>query len=103
MDLDRSADRAAWYSWRSKAEVATKIHDDHWIVEVKLPIREDENDPLNQIIGHHPNRSLPWHFNVCRQRIREDGSEYSAFSPTGADHFHNVMKFASVTAAVHAL
>ena len=96
VDLDRSADRAAWYSWRSKAEVATKIHDDHWIVEVKLPIREDENDPLNQIIGHHPNRSLPWHFNVCRQRIREDGSEYSAFSPTGADNFHNVMKFATL-------
>jgi tetratricopeptide (TPR) repeat protein len=46
-------------------------------------------------VGHHPTRSLPWHFNVCRQRIREDGTEHSAFSPTGTDNFHQVMKFAT--------
>ncbi|MCH5377154.1 MAG: tetratricopeptide repeat protein, partial [Planctomycetes bacterium] len=37
--------------------------------------------------------SLPWHFNVCRQRIRATGDEYSAFSPTGNAHFHEVLKF----------
>jgi predicted negative regulator of RcsB-dependent stress response len=38
--------------------------------------------------------SLPWHFNVCRQRIREHGAEYSAFSPTGTAGFHAPRKFA---------
>jgi tetratricopeptide (TPR) repeat protein len=94
-DLDRGVEHAKWFTWDAKAEVATRIEDDHWIIEMKLPIRQDENDPLNQIVGHHPTRSLPWHFNVCRQRIREDGSEYSAFSPTGTDGFHEVMKFAT--------
>jgi tetratricopeptide (TPR) repeat protein len=94
-DLDRGVEHAKWFTWDAKAEVATRVEDDHWIIEMKLPIRQDENDPLNQIVGHHPTRSLPWHFNVCRQRVREDGSEYSAFSPTGSDGFHDVMKFAT--------
>ena len=94
-DLDRGVERAKWFTWDAQAEVATRIADDHWIIEMKLPIRPDENDPLNQIVGHHPTRSLPWHINVCRQRIREDGAEYSAFSPTGTDGFHEVMKFAT--------
>lgn len=94
-DLDRGVERAKWFTWDAKAEVATRIENDHWIIEMKLPIRPDENDPLNQIVGHHPTRSLPWHINVCRQRIRDDGAEYSAFSPTGTDGFHEVMKFAT--------
>jgi tetratricopeptide (TPR) repeat protein len=94
-DLDRSATRDKWFSWNAKAEVATRIEDGHWIAEVRLPITQDENDPLHQVIGSRPIRSLPWHINLCRQRIREDGSEYSAFSPTGADHFHAAMKFAT--------
>ena len=93
-DLDRSAGREAWFSWDSQAEVATHIADDHWIVEMRIPITEDENDPLHQIIGSKPTKSLPWYLNLCRQRIREDGQEHSAFSPTGTDHFHREMKFA---------
>jgi hypothetical protein len=95
-DLDRGVERAKWFSWDAKAEVATRIEEDHWTVEMRLPIRPDENDPLNQIIGHHPTRSLPWHINICRQRVRDDGAEYSAFSPTGTDGFHDVMKFATL-------
>lgn len=94
-DLDRSANKQSWQQWDSKAEVATKIADDHWNVEIRLPVTEDENDPLHQIIGHHPTKSLPWHINICRQRVRDDGRELSAFAPTGADHFHNAMKFAT--------
>ncbi len=94
-DLDRGVGADKWFSWDAKAEIATHIADDHWIVEMRLPIRQDENDPLNQVVGHLPTYSLPWHINVCRQRIREDGAEYSAFSPTGADAFHDVMKFAT--------
>jgi hypothetical protein len=93
-DLDRSAARNAWFSWDSLAEVATEIADDHWTVEMRIPVTQDENDPLHQVIGRHPTTSLPWHINVCRQRIRDDGQEASAFSPTGAFYFHDVLKFA---------
>lgn len=94
-DLDHAVESAKRFSWDSRAEVATHVGDGHWTVEMRLPIRPDENDPLNQVVGRHPNRGLPWHINVCRQRIRDDGSEYSALSPTGTDGFHSVMKFAT--------
>ncbi|QIF03528.1 DUF4838 domain-containing protein [Roseimicrobium sp. ORNL1] len=94
VDLDRSAPRNAWLSWDSQAEVATSMADGHWIVEMRIPLTDDENDPLHQVIGQKPTKSLPWFVNFCRQRVREDGQEHSAFSPTGADHFHNAMKFA---------
>lgn len=94
VDLDRGAPRSQWFTWDSKAEVATHIADDHWTVEISLPITTDENDPLHQIIGRKPTQSLPWHINLCRQRIREDGQEHSALSPTGSANFHEPMKFA---------
>ncbi len=94
VDMDRSASRGAWLSWDSQAEVATQIADDHWNVEIRIPVTQDENDPLHQVIGRRPSTSLPWHFNVCRLRIRENGQEASAFAPTGKANFHEVMKFA---------
>ena len=94
IDLDRGASRRDWFRWSSQAEVATQIADDHWTVEVRIPVTRDENDPLHQVVGRRPTQSLPWHINVCRQRIRENGSEYSAFSPTGTAGFHVKMKFA---------
>jgi hypothetical protein len=93
-DLDRSAAKNAWFGWDSQAEVATHIADDHWTVEIRIPVTQDENDPLHQVIGRQPIPSLPWHINVCRQRIRDEGAEHSAFSPTGVGNFHHVMKFA---------
>jgi tetratricopeptide (TPR) repeat protein len=92
VDLDRGAGKQ--FDWQSQAEVATHIAEDHWTVEIRIPVTEDENDPLNQVVGRKPSQSLPWHFNICRQRIRENGSEYSAFSPTGTAGFHVPMKFA---------
>ena len=94
IDLDRGAPRSQWFNWSSKAEVATHIADDHWTAEVRLPITQDANDPLHQIIGRKPTKSLPWFVNVCRQRVRENGTELSAFSPTGTKGFHVPMKFA---------
>ncbi|MCA9222578.1 MAG: hypothetical protein KDA71_19765, partial [Planctomycetales bacterium] len=94
VDLDRGAAKGQWFGWDSKAEVATHIADDHWTVEIRFPVTADENDPLNQVIGRHPTQSLPWHINLCRQRIREDGQELSALSPTGTSGFHEPMKFA---------
>ncbi|MCX6906489.1 MAG: DUF4838 domain-containing protein [Verrucomicrobia bacterium] len=94
-DLDRSAARDKWFNWDSQAEVATHIAGDHWTVEMRIPITQDENDPLHQIIGRKPTKSLPWHINLCRQRLRDGSQEHSAFSPTSADNFHNAMKFAT--------
>jgi hypothetical protein len=94
VDLDRGTPRSQWFTWDAKAEVATHIADDHWTVEISLPVTQDENDPLHQVIGRHPTQSLPWHINLCRQRIREDGEEHSALSPTGVSNFHAPMKFA---------
>ena len=94
IDLDRGASRNNWFNWSSQAEVATKIEDDHWTVEIRIPVTQDRNDPLHQVIGRKPKKSLPWFINLCRQRIREDGTEHSAFSPTGTKGFHEKMKFA---------
>ena len=94
VDLDRGAPRSQWFTWDSKAEVATHIADDHWTLEIRIPVTQDENDPLHQVIGRHPTQSLPWHINLCRQRIRDDGQEVSAISPTGTEGFHEPMKFA---------
>ena len=93
-DLDRGANKASRFRWESQAEVATHVADDHWIVEIRIPVTEDENDPLNQVIGRKPSSSLPWHFNVCRQRVRKNGTELSAISPTGSKGFHVPLKFA---------
>jgi len=92
VDLDRGTGRQ--FDWNSQAEVATHVADDHWTVEIRIPVTTDENDPLNFVVGRKPSVSLPWHFNVCRQRIREHGAEYSAFSPTGTAGFHVPPKFA---------
>lgn len=80
--------------WDAQAEVATQVGDGYWTVEMRIPVTHDESDPLHQVIGRKPTESLPWHFNVCRQRIRESGRELSAFSPTGTEHFHEANKFA---------
>lgn len=93
-DMDRSAGRTGAIAWDSKAEVATQKGDGHWTVEIRIPVTEDENDPLHQVIGSNPTQSLPWFINVCRQRVREDGQEHSAISPTGVANFHAPMKFA---------
>jgi hypothetical protein len=94
VDLDRGADKSSRFRWESQAKVATHIAKDHWTVEIRIPVTDDENDPLNQVVGRKPSQSLPWHFNVCRQRIRKNGSEHSAFSPTGTAGFHVPLKFA---------
>jgi len=93
-DLDRGAPKSGWFRWDSQAEVATQVADDQWTVEIRIPVVQDGDDPLHQVIGRKPTQSLPWHINVCRQRIRENGSEYSAFAPTGKSGFHVPMKFA---------
>lgn len=93
IDMDRSADKAGRLRWASQAEVATHVAEDHWIVEIGIPVTTDENDPYHQVIGNQPSIDLPWHINLCRQRVRDGGTEHSAFAPTGAKGFHVPMKF----------
>jgi hypothetical protein len=109
---------SGWRDWRAvrvlRRRLANyhKTHGDHlrhegtsgaWSAYVRslatwpfdpVVVTQDENDPLHQVIGRKPTQSLPWHVNICRQRIREDGAEHSAFSPTGTGGFHEPMKFA---------
>jgi hypothetical protein len=92
--LDRGAPNGATAAWDAQAEISTRIADGYWTIELRLPVTQDENDPLHQIIGRKPTQSLPWHINLCRQRIRADGIERSALSPTGTDRFDEPMKFA---------
>lgn len=94
VDYDRGADKSGWSQWASQAEVKTHVADDHWTVEIRLPVTDDQNDPLNQLVGNKPTQSLPWHINICRQRARENGIEASAYSPTGTNGFHVPLKFA---------
>jgi len=95
VNRDRGAPKDQWSAWDSKAEVTTIIADDHWTVEIRIPVTQDENDPLHQVVGRKPTPSLPWHINLCRQRVREDGVELSALSPTGTETFYEPMKFAN--------
>lgn len=35
---------------------------------------------------------------LCRQRVRDSDKELSAFSPTGKPRFHDILKFAELSA-----
>jgi hypothetical protein len=85
--------------WSSGAKVATHIGENGWSIEVRLPLaaaNQEALDPLNGVAGRKPSESYPWYFNVCRQRPRPNGTELSAFSPTGQDHFHDLTRFAKL-------
>ena len=95
VDLNR-ANRKMDFRWESQAEVKTHVGEDYWTVEVRIPVIEKSNDPYHQVIGRRPRESLPWYFNLCRQRLRDNGREFSAYSPTGDTSFHVLSKFAKL-------
>jgi hypothetical protein len=86
--------------WSSGAEVATQIGDGFWTAEVRIPVAGEgqaQVDPLNGVDGRKPNTTYPWYINVCRQRVRNNWTEHSAFCPTGKPDFHDPMKFAELS------
>ncbi len=93
-DADWGTGDTPRYDWDSQVEVAVQKGSGYWTVEMRIPITQDENDPLHQVIGRKPMTSLPWHLNVVRQRVRPNGTEVTAFSPTGAESRHLPLKFA---------
>lgn len=96
-DLDRKGGLKVL--WSANAEVATHVADGRWSIEMRIPIADEgmnEIDPDNGVAGRRPTKVYPWYFNVCRQRVRDTGSEFTAFSPTGGKHFHDALKFAKL-------
>jgi hypothetical protein len=87
--------------WSSNIEVATHMDDGCWSMEIRVPVADPmqaDVDPNHGVAGRLPSETYPWHFNVARQAIRDNGVEHSAFSPTGVPGFHVPKKFATLTA-----
>lgn len=84
-------------AWASGAQVAVHRNGRLWSVEMRLPIVGEGArvlDPNKGIDGAQPKDLFPWHFNVCRQRVRGAQRERTAYSATGKDDFHVPEKFA---------
>lgn len=95
MDLDRK-NGALESLWSSQAQVAAFRGDGFWSLEVRVPVAGESQEGLdarNGVSGRMPSPTYPWYFNIGRQRVRENGTELSAFSPTGKRSYHEVMKF----------
>lgn len=85
--------------WTSGARVAVYRGDNFWSVEMRLPIAGEGArvlDPLKGIDGAQPKDLFPWYFNLCRQRVRGNAIERTAFSPTGVEDFRIPEKFAKL-------
>ena len=98
-DLDRS--KSLNTKWDSGCEVATHAEPDGWTIEIRLPAAGEnakDIDALNGIAGKRPSETYPWYFNVCRQRVRSNGTELSAWSPTGKSRFNVPQKFGKLYA-----
>lgn len=97
-DLDRADSGLTKFNtlWTSNAEVATSVENGRWNIEIRIPFAGDgmdEIDPDTGVAGDQPTEEFPWYFNICRQRVRETGTEHSAFSPTPAGSFHDKERF----------
>ena len=66
---------------------------------MRIPIARPEDVDVDDRVeeGAKPTQDAPWHFNVCRLRVREDEKSTSAFSATGGG-FHVVSRFAKLVA-----
>ena len=70
-----------------------------WDIEMRLTITAEGSrmpDPLIGIDGAQPKDLFPWHFNLCRQRVRGTNSERTAYSATGKEDFYVTEKFAKL-------
>jgi len=83
--------------WSSGADVVAHIGENYWSAEIRIPAgigMADPDNPLKGVAGRRPSSTHPWYFNICRQRVRGNEREFSAFSPTGqADTWHVPAKF----------
>jgi hypothetical protein len=94
VDLDRKG--GIQTAWESGAQVATQTDGAGWTVEMRIPFAGDTQtdlDPLKGVAGSRPSATSPCYFNVCRQYLGPNGTEYSAFVPTGKADFQVPEKF----------
>jgi len=98
-DFDRGNEGHWGSKWQSEIDIVTKVDKEKgvWTIEARIPVIPSDQDPLHEIVGSYPRRTLPWFFNICRQRKRGDVVERSAFSPTEKDTFLDFMKFGKMT------
>jgi len=86
--------------WSSGVTVAAHREAGTWSLEVRIPViapAQQELDPNgNGVAGTRPTPTFPWYFNVCRQRLRSNGDDFAAYSPTGKKNFHDLQKFAKL-------
>ena len=79
--------------WDSAAQVAARVYDDHWTVELAVPLSD---------LGISKESKGDWYFSVCRSEhvIRDDGAGIpyvrSSFSP-GFAGFNQPRYFATLT------
>lgn len=100
LDLDRSGGKLETL-WSSNARVKTFIGEDYWSAEICLPAAGDtakDLDAKNGIAGRRPTETYPWFMNVCRFRVRGANVEKTAWSPTTAGKFDEVLKFGKIYA-----
>ncbi|MCA1808077.1 MAG: DUF4838 domain-containing protein [Kiritimatiellia bacterium] len=95
-DMDMSEDGVGAV-WTSNTEVAVAIGDDHWTVEMHIPlVPEDEGagDPNHFVLYRRiPSQLWPWHFNLSRVRVRDGEVELSVFAPLTNGDFHDRVNF----------
>lgn len=93
IDLDHSADGDT-LKWSSQIQVATYVNEEegYWSAELRIPYTSSTDDPYHQVIGTSPRQTLPWFFNVARQRVRGDDRSLSSFSPS-EEGVHNILSF----------
>jgi len=92
-------DGRAELRWRSGADVAVHLGEDHWSVELRLPLAGEgvrEEEPLSGIDGRMPSEAFLWYFNIGRQRLRDGAVERLAYAPTGTNEFAVSKRFAQL-------
>jgi hypothetical protein len=98
LEIEQSKDGKG-LAWTSGAQIAVYRGESLWSIEMRLPITGEGSrmiDPLKRIDGNQPKDLFPWHFNVCRQRVRGTTIERTAYSATGKEDFYGPDKFAKL-------
>ena len=103
LDMDMAADEGRRRRWDANAEVATRIDEQTWTAEVRIPVvNPDEGamDPFHNVVGAQPSshrgRAVAWHFNVGRVCKHEGQRRVLSYAPTGSLDLLDPLSFAEL-------